>query len=540
MIEHRLFGPPGTGKTTYLARQIERAVEKHGPDSVMVASYTKAAAAELNRRNLPIPKEAMGTLHALCYRALNRPEIAETHIDEFNAENPGFALSNIKTGMDEMAVDAQYGTDADMYFAEYNLFRAKMLPLHTMSKPAIQFLKVWERFKEKHDYTDFTDMIHFVLAMKEPPPGKPIIGIYDEAQDFNALQMKLVRHWMQYQEYIIIGGDDDQTIYEWSGSSPECFLYPEVPKEQKHILKQSYRLPRAIQELSNRWIKQVRNREPKEFAPRPEQGEIRYLDRANYQKPVQAIEEALRYAENGKTVMFLASCSYMLKTLIASLRYLGLSFHNPYRQSRGDWNPMGTFGKGAANRVSTRDRLVSFLNPGIDFEGRPLWEIHDLVKWTDMIKTRGILKRGAKEHIANAAEGIQFYDFGNLMGFYSSIFEPAGLEIAMKRDLNWFWEHSKAEKKKALDYPIAVYKKLGLKALTEKPKLMVGTVHSVKGGEADCVVLFPDLSVAAMAGWMKGGEGKDAVVRTFYVGMTRAKESLLVCQPSTGMTVTLQ
>jgi len=36
--EYRVFGPPGTGKTTYLSRQIEKAAGEY-KDSVMVSSF---------------------------------------------------------------------------------------------------------------------------------------------------------------------------------------------------------------------------------------------------------------------------------------------------------------------------------------------------------------------------------------------------------------------------------------------------------------------------------------------------------------------
>ena len=45
--EYRIFGPPGTGKTTNLTRQICRAVQRFGKDSVLVTSFSRAAAAEL-------------------------------------------------------------------------------------------------------------------------------------------------------------------------------------------------------------------------------------------------------------------------------------------------------------------------------------------------------------------------------------------------------------------------------------------------------------------------------------------------------------
>ena len=48
MEEFRIFGPPGTGKTSRLAtRDVPRAVERFGPEKVMLTSFTRAAAAEI-------------------------------------------------------------------------------------------------------------------------------------------------------------------------------------------------------------------------------------------------------------------------------------------------------------------------------------------------------------------------------------------------------------------------------------------------------------------------------------------------------------
>ena len=74
--EQWVLGPPGTGKTTFLSRTIASLVEKRGSDAVTVCSFSKAAATELVARDLPIEDSHVGTLHALCYRALSRPTIA--------------------------------------------------------------------------------------------------------------------------------------------------------------------------------------------------------------------------------------------------------------------------------------------------------------------------------------------------------------------------------------------------------------------------------------------------------------------------------
>ena len=80
--EYRIFGPPGTGKTTNITRQIRRAVERFGKDSVLVTSFSRAAAAELAGQDLPVSSDRVGTLHSHCWHALGRPEIAEVHVEE--------------------------------------------------------------------------------------------------------------------------------------------------------------------------------------------------------------------------------------------------------------------------------------------------------------------------------------------------------------------------------------------------------------------------------------------------------------------------
>ena len=75
--------------------------------------------------------------------------------------------------------------------------------------------------------------------------------------------------------------------------------------------------------------------------------------------------------------------------------------------------------------------------------------------------------------------------------------------------------------------------------MLDTPRVVVGTIHSVKGGQADVVYLFRDLSQAADAQYGRGGAMRDSVVRLFYVGATRACEELHVCQRETGMAITI-
>ena len=99
----------------------------------------------------------------------------------------------------------------------------------------------------------------------------------------------------------------------------------------------------------------------------------------------------------------------------------------------------------------------------------------------------------------------------------------------------WFEKNLLASRINAYTYPVTVYQKGGIQNLLTRPSIIIGTIHSVKGGEADTVYLFPDLSLAGINEWNgnSGVEGgRDAIIRLFYVGMTRAKEELVICNAS--------
>jgi superfamily I DNA/RNA helicase len=84
---------------------------------------------------------------------------------------------------------------------------------------------------------------------------------------------------------------------------------------------------------------------------------------------------------------------------------------------------------------------------------------------------------------------------------------------------------------KRIQYPCEVVMARGPKALLEAPNVIVGTMHSVKGGEADVVLVFPDLSPQGQRASRRHGPSRDAVIGTFYVGMTRVRERLYLCAP---------
>ena len=78
------------------------------------------------------------------------------------------------------------------------------------------------------------------------------------------------------------------------------------------------------------WIRRMPGYEPIEYQLRDADGEVRRMESWNRNPCTvkRAVEQDLA---DGKTVMALASCEYMLRPRIRELRERALSFHNPYR-----------------------------------------------------------------------------------------------------------------------------------------------------------------------------------------------------------------
>lgn len=66
--------------------------------------------------------------------------------------------------------------------------------------------------------------------------------------------------------------------------------------------------------------------------------------------------------------------------------------------------------------------------------------------------------------------------------------------------------------------------------LLRPPRIHINTIHGVKGGEADNVAIVTDMTERTFKGM---DVNPDSEARVFYVGVTRAKESLHIIQPQT-------
>ena len=97
-------------------------------------------------------------------------------------------------------------------------------------------------------------------------------------------------------------------------------------------------------------------------------------------------------------------------------------------------------------------------------------------------------------------------------------------ELGLFAEADWKWHEALDN----LDNPDVVYiEKVFSNGtnLNQEPNIVVNTIYAVKGGEADNVIMFSDLSPAGKRGLK---ENINEVRKVFYTGMTRAKTNLYI------------
>lgn len=361
--------------------------------------------------------------------------------------------------------------------------------------------------------------------------------------------------------YVADGIVVHNSIYAFRGADPRAFHDPDTfPSDRTRVRDHSYRLPPQVHAFAQRIVQRASDYVPIDYSPRdvtPAEESacgvefLEYATRGPTASPralINRIEiELERLDEEGATgdhlrVMVLATSGHMLTGVAAALRKAGIRFGNPLSPESA-FNPMRTAHKKiAACLFPLRPDLNSDPEDAASTEPR-MWTWRELHEFAQHFRAKGLLRHGGKKIIKDSAastradEQIDASDIARVFvdrRFIDELRDRAasGNVCRMIELLEDFTLPAFA---KTLEYPWRIAKRDQAQLFAE-PRVIVGTVHSVKGGTAGTVFVSPEIAQASSAACRREthpgvANEVDVLCRVFYVAVTRASRRVFVFAP---------
>ncbi len=564
----RLFGGPGSGKTTALLDRVEDILEDDevAVSDILVVSYTRAAAAEIRERlaeRIDVsPRSLQGnvcTMHAKAYDLLNlsrgdvvsesdKQEFCEDFGLEFEDEYSGAARRTARSTTlgNKIIATSQWlqrtrRDVADWYDVpfQWDVETVRLPPdidpnaqegnKYTPTWPSDddrvdvpEAIRAWRTYKGDNDLVGFADMLERVKGGSRVPNVDYLV--IDEFQDITTLQYDVYAEWRPHLERVLIAGDDDQVVYSWQGADPNLLLDEGVDEDV--VLPNSYRLPSRVLRAVNQEISHIDKRQEKDLNPRKEGGEVEAMSSPSMLDLVREIRRTVE--EEPGTIMVLFRARYQMFQFIDEFLPEGYPFQIMTDQ-----------------RMWT-DRLSQYVAAveAVDAD-EPL---------------TGLQARRLADMLADSAFGTN--DRDDLFDAIDERQEEAGIEdlTDLRIEPELITEHAPfmpgpaaaADMSRKItsfqSESIDAYFTRGRKL--DSDRIRVGTIHSAKGREADHVFVATDLTekvveqMAASIDDQTAVEGVEEFTkktnpvptltdnerRVFYVGMSRARERLVVIE----------
>ena len=288
----------GSGKTEFISHRIAYIIAEKiaKPENIVAFTFTEKAAEELKFRIRSKIRDLMGhqpdigdiyvgTIHSFCYELLKEfvPEYrAFDVLDEgkrfsfVSSIRYDLGLRDLEDWLVSIGMRKPYGSSKQAWIVNtficcVDIVREEMLNPEDVSNSE-SFIKAYHLYNERlHErrFLDFSSMMaHAVEFLKK---DKNILSevrkrfthlTIDEYQDVNLIQEKLVKLMAGKKNNICVVGDDDQSVYQWRGSTVDNIINFEkrYSKVYTHHLPTNFRSADGIINLANELIK---NNNPK-------------------------------------------------------------------------------------------------------------------------------------------------------------------------------------------------------------------------------------------------------------------------------------
>jgi len=483
-----VLGPPGTGKTETLLKEVDKYLKITDPNRIGYFSFTQKAANEgreramdkfnLTEDDLPYFR----TLHSLAFRRLGLKK--ENVMQRKHYEELGKKI-NIRIDYNEYDEEQTgiFTTKSD-YLRVIQLARVRgitpeqqyNLREHTQDL-SVRDLKILsnelKEYKKQYGLIDYSDMILDFIKSDVSP--KFDVVFIDEAQDLSTMQWDMAKSIWNKTKDSFIAGDDDQAIFRWAGADVDSF----IAQTGKFLrLTESHRVPRVVHDIAMGIVKRISKRHHKEWSPKNKSGLL------SYYHEFQDVDMS-----SGEWYV-LARTRYMLNDLENVLYSKGLYYRNKFKkdyekdlyEAIGDWEKWRKNNDLDHNQIK---RVASYMSPS-HYE---------------------------KEHLQylNKDKSYNMTETCNNHGLRTKDVWYEAFDSAPQKQVKYI------RKMRANN-----------EQLNKEPRILLSTIHGVKGGEKENVVLLTDLSNNTQKSMDRFPDDEN---RLFYVGATRTKDHLHIIRP---------
>lgn len=564
---------PGSGKTAVITARTAYLIEHYhiAPSSVLVVTFTRAAAGEMKERFLSLVKGRytqvhFGTFHGIFYGILK--QAYGLNSANIIPEGDRKRLLSELIGISGMEVEDEKET-LELLEQEISTVKTEQIPLehfYSGSCPEEVFRQIYRSYHQelrRKRLLDFDDLMVYCydLFVKRPDILKRWQErfryiLVDEFQDVNLLQYRIVRMLAAPENNLFVVGDDDQSIYRFRGAKPEIlFSFPrDYPGCGQITLRQNYRCSRAVVNCSLRLIRHNTKRYEKELRTENEQGEAVEIhpftdEEAQSLYLVRSITEIIKEgcAPNEIAVLFRTNTEsrqtisrlmeynipFVMKDTVPNLfeHWIGRQILSYLRLSRGGRNRSDFLTiMNRPNRYLSRE---AFWEREVSFES--LYQFYEEKEWMcDRIeKLEEDLKRmGAMAPFA----AINYLCCG--VGYRDYIIEYARKRKLREEDLLEILEEIQQSSRPyrtfeewcgyIQEYSLLLQQK---KRSQNDDGVMICTLHGAKGLEYDHVYIVNVNEGTIPYHKAVLEEELEEERRLLYVGMTRARKTLHLYYP---------
>jgi len=277
----------GSGKTTTITHRVANQVESRAfrVDEILAVSFTDKAAGEMRTRldELGVPGVRCSTFHSA---ALGQLRFFAAEPPKRILASKALPLRHIGNSLRrpyqfrpaaDLATEVEWAKNRRIPPDEY----LRSLGDHEPPIPPDLMLRVYreyERRKVDQGWIDFEDLIELTIRLFDADEGalEQVRDRYraftvDEYQDVNLLQQTLLDRWLGDRDELCAVGDDYQSIYAFTGASPEYLLA--MPKRFSHAtvvrLEENYRSTPEVLSFANRLVAKLGGAEKVLRATRP-------------------------------------------------------------------------------------------------------------------------------------------------------------------------------------------------------------------------------------------------------------------------------